>query len=129
MKRLFTTIFAPYDDAMQLLDNKQVMTELRNDADNFSMTWNEGGVYHKSKDGTIVIAFVPKEASFTIPNFFLKVADNPRCFVFTDMKVYGRHFKKAQTPSGKETCAVISREQFTPELIIETIKFMRSEFP
>jgi hypothetical protein len=129
MKRLFAAIFAPLEIAMEILKDESIITELRNDNDNYAVGWNERMITFREHKGTILIAFVPAEEMASIPMFFKRVAGNPLCFVFTETPVYGKLISKARTPNGKETFAVISPGEFTAGRIIETIQFMREEFP
>lgn len=126
MKRLFASLFLPHAIAFKIMNNSAVMEELANDNGNWAVGWNERMVYYKDMEGTILIAFIPGENTDELPLFFKKAEENPMFFVFTETKVFTN---KAKTPGGKETFAIIPREELTPERIIETIKFMRSEFP
>lgn len=129
MRKRFITFFAPYAIAFSILNNEEVIAELKDEKGYYAVTWNEGGVYRGVKENTIIIAFIPEVVSWEIPNFFSRVAANPMCFVFLETQKYGQSLQKVKTPNDKPTCAVISRGEFTTERIIETIRFMRSEFP
>ena len=124
MKR-FTRIFLPHNLAMEILQDENFMNELRGKKENCSITWNERFIYDYRQAHQIVIAFIPEEVASEIPRFFKYAEGNERIFVFTEKKMFER---KAKTPSGKETCRVINKVEYSHVLMTEAMRFMRAEF-